>query len=491
MTTPRLLVGNAHYRFSDHFRLGFPQSSLDFVDIPLNTDIPLFVDPYALHISSNDWLRECGNLIVDYFNLLVEHIRKGERSRAIRLLDNFHEPNDTHLGFSKGKPRGRGWGPEHANELYEKLAASSAVKSGELRDLGDYELLIPGIGPDKISDLAINIIKAELLVYTEEQCELLGILTEKVSSGPYWSSARACRESRYANLPIYEDSRIVLVPKAAVRTHLIPDHEKFYTRFVLDFLESEHLDANDSLVTTLKNGKKKVLRSLLKESFPLSRAALFEFTQKHPEVLKRYKESLPKQARPLEDWQIESTHMDRRADEQSKEWSKELARIPVGPGGASEFHRAILASLYRIFCPFLTHPRKEKEILEGRKRIDIVFDNSADSGFFSRLVNTHHVEAPYVFVECKNYNEDPQNPELDQLRGRFGKGRGNFGLLVCRRVENRDLMVKRCRDAFTSSEHVVIVLDDEDISALSEMRDANQIEKINDHMKLKLDEIFL
>jgi hypothetical protein len=41
-------------RFSDYFGISKGQSQLDFVDVPLDTDIELYVDPYALHISPVD-----------------------------------------------------------------------------------------------------------------------------------------------------------------------------------------------------------------------------------------------------------------------------------------------------------------------------------------------------------------------------------------------------------------------------------------------------
>jgi len=88
------------YRFSDHFKLGKTQSQLDFVDIPVDTDIALYVDPYALSVSGNDWLRECGNIVVAFFEHFLGVIRKSDEARAMEVIANLHEPNDTHLGLS-------------------------------------------------------------------------------------------------------------------------------------------------------------------------------------------------------------------------------------------------------------------------------------------------------------------------------------------------------------------------------------------------------
>lgn len=229
------------YRFSDHFRINKPQSQLDFVDIPLDTDVSLYLDPYALSVSGNDWLRECGNIVVNFFDYFLSVIRKGDEIAAMKVIANLHEPNDIHLGVSLGRPSGRGWGGKQALQLYETLKESSAVKSGLLKDLSDIELLMPGIGSDKISDLTANVIRGELVAYTEEQCQLYSIPTERINSGLYWDPESKQWSSHYADLPVYRDARVVLVPKEAVRVRLIPDYEEFYNRFVLDFLSAEHL----------------------------------------------------------------------------------------------------------------------------------------------------------------------------------------------------------------------------------------------------------
>jgi hypothetical protein len=136
--------------------------------------------------NSDPWFVECNNLIVDYFALLVDSIRAGKNDQAAQLLSNLHEPEDTHLGFAQTGSPGRGVGRNQANDLLDALAKSKAVQTGALDDLSDCELLIPGISADKISDVTTNIIRGQLLEYTESQCALHGIKTSRVQGGVHW-----------------------------------------------------------------------------------------------------------------------------------------------------------------------------------------------------------------------------------------------------------------------------------------------------------------
>jgi hypothetical protein len=477
------------YRFSDHYRLNKTQAQLDFVDIPLDTDIGLYVDPYGLSVSGDDWLRECGNIIVNFFDSFLSAIQRKDEAKAMNLISNLHEPNDTHLGVSSGRPSGRGWGGKQGRMLYERLRGSAAVTSGSLRDLDEIELLMPGIGSDKISDLAVNVIRGEFVAYTEEQCQLLDIPTERVNSGLYWDHEADNWASRYANLPVYKNERLVLIPKLAVRSRLIPNHEEYYSRFVLDFLGAEHLKANDSLVTLLKNGNPRVFRRDLKNRYKLSKEFLLEFSLQHPEVLEAYKKTLPLKARPIDDKDIEDCQRSPR-DTVTFD-SAVLEAIPSGTTHANRYHSLILGILTEVFYPWLTHPVKEQEVDDGRKRIDIYFRNSAESGFFSRLVNMHKVHCPYVVVECKNYSEDPSNPELDQLMGRFSRKRGMFGLLVCRDLQEPDKMLKRLQDVVNNTEGVIIVLTDTDMMRLVELKKGNFNDEINTFLDEKLKPILM
>jgi hypothetical protein len=456
-------------RFSDYFNLKKSQSELDFVDVPLDTDIPLFVDPYALSLDDDPWFIECNNLVIEYFQLLIEAIKTNDPSLALRLLSKLHEPNDTRLGFSKRFPSGRGVGPKQARDLYDRLQKSKAVKTGRLRDLGDCELLIPGISSDKISDITINIIRGKLVDYTELQCADLEIKTQRIPSGLFWDPERKSWFNRYAHLPVFQDERIILVPKAAVRFKLEIDHQQYYRHFVLQYLQSEHLNAGSSLVHVLKNGKRKVHKKDLQAKYPLGKEFLYEFSEKHPEVLERYKASLSRVPTPLSNEELEAFQIEPR-ELAINHIVQELKGTPAGPGAAHRYHDLIIGALETIFYPNLRKPVKEEHLHSGRKRVDIVFNNGGDRGFFADLITRHRVKCPYIFFECKNYSEDPANPEFDQLTGRFSKKRGEFGILVCRRITNRAKTLQHSKDALNDDRGYVLVIDDGDIEELIKMR---------------------
>ena len=139
-----------------------------------------------------------------------------------------------------------------------------------------------------------------------------------------------------------------------------------------------------------------------------------------------------------------------------------MRSVPSGTKNASNYHNLIIGILELLFYPNLSSPKKEKEIHEGRKRIDIVFNNSDEDGFFY-TTPSHNVTlpCPYVYVECKNYTGEVANPEIDQLSGRFSNMRGRVGILTCRVLEEN--FIKRCADTFTDERGLVIPLEDSDL----------------------------
>jgi hypothetical protein len=93
---------------SEYYHLQRSQPSLDFVDVDIDGDTPVFVSPRALTLLPSQWGDECVHLIQNFFQTILALIRSGNNDQAEALLQVLREPNETHLGLSKGKPQGRG-----------------------------------------------------------------------------------------------------------------------------------------------------------------------------------------------------------------------------------------------------------------------------------------------------------------------------------------------------------------------------------------------
>jgi len=140
--------------------------------------------------------------------------------------------------------------------------------------------------------------------------------------------------------------------------------------------------------------------------------------------------------------------------------ASQLKLIPPGVKAANDYHELIIGIVSFIFFPSLIYPKKEAPINNGRKRIDIIYTNGKDNGFFYRIALDPQIKANIVHVECKNYTDDIANPEFDQLLGRFDHNRGKLGMLFYRSSDKPDTVISRCSDAAKSSLGIILPIDD-------------------------------
>ena len=457
-------------RVSEHFGLNRTQPTLDFVDVDVFGDAKVFIDPRALRLLPSTWGDECVCLVRHFFNVILEAIQRGDHSRARQLLGVLREPNETHLGLSRARARGRALGSESARDVWEALRKSDAVSSGLLEDLEDTILMVEGISSDIISDMTTNIIRQPLIQYTQSMAGLYDIpLTPDVNSGPLWDPQRTEWFSEFVKLPTTEYGKLLLVPKVIVRRRMDYDADEYFLHYLLDHLQGVELDANSELVQLLKNGGMRVTKKDLIKKYGRGKSVIVRETRRHPEVLRRYRDDKRGAYQPPLD------HLDLARTEGSPEpdWDALYAALhatPYGYDASNPYERSIEALLSALFYPSLSNPQLQRAIHAGRKRIDIVYTNAATSGFFAWVAQ--HYSAPHVFVECKNYEGDPGNPELDQLSGRFSPSRGQVGILTCRAFQNKALFLQRCRDTADDQRGFVVALDDADLAALVEERKA-------------------
>jgi 7-cyano-7-deazaguanine synthase in queuosine biosynthesis len=173
--------------------------------------------------------------------------------------------------------------------------------------------------------------------------------------------------------------------------------------------------------------------------------------------------------------------------------SSDLAALPSGDQHASAFEKLAKDVLEAIFHPDLTNPRSQVQMDQGRKRIDITFDNNARDGFFARLRDAHQKHCPWVVFECKNYTGALGNPEFDQLMGRLGNGRPEVGFIVCRKTKDPTAALRHCQDRSSGrkGETIVMVLEDGDLCHLLQLKARGQMEAMTSFLEERLRQILL
>ena len=460
-------------RVSSKYKLGRTQPALDFVDVDYNGDTKLFISPRALAGLPSDWGQSCVSLVQSFFGTVLGHIKAGRHTDAERLLKALREPNETHLGLSVGKSRGRALGDSSAHDVWNALSNSQAARSGLIRDLEDTVLLIPGIGVDVISDMTTNIIRGPLITYTQEMCRYYGIpLKSGIPSGPMWDGRTKDWVEDFTDLPMTPAGKLLLVPKAIVRRHLAYNLEEYYRHYVLTHLQEVELSSNSQLVQITKTTKKRyVTKKDVEGKYGTGKQLTSTISVANPDILEEYKNKAD--SRPylaLDHALIAATEGTAKPD-----WDGLLDAvldIPTGAPDAKRYEDAVESLLTALFWPDLTNPIAQSKIHSGRKIIDIDYTNMAAGGFFYWL--SRHYPSGRIFVECKNYGGKVANPEMDQLSSRFSPSRGQVGILVCRAFDSKDRFLTGCRDTAKDSHGYIIALDDDDLKSLVHERKTNE-----------------
>jgi hypothetical protein len=168
-----------------------------------------------------------------------------------------------------------------------------------------------------------------------------------------------------------------------------------------------------------------------------------------------------------------------------------LRSIAPGNASASAYHRLMIGVLEFVFFPALINPQKEFEIHEGRKRIDINMSNAAASGIFHLLPTVRQLSSAFIVFECKNYSGEINNPELDQIAGRFSVNRGRVGFICCRTFDNRPSFVERCRDTFRDGRGLIIAIDDGIVASLLELIERGRRREIDSRVTTLIDEVWV
>ncbi|MFL6077711.1 MAG: hypothetical protein ACJ73S_30475 [Mycobacteriales bacterium] len=166
--------------FSECFNIPQPKQ-YDWFDPILERDTLLFVDPFLIFKDRDEKWRNLHRKLMEHFQrgfmLLAKAGNKATHqfSKRTLILMEFPEPNEFRLGYTRASADGSGTGENLAKKVVS--AMGEAIKRGleDIRHFEELGILVEGINRDRISDITCNLLKPELIEYTQHICHSLGI----------------------------------------------------------------------------------------------------------------------------------------------------------------------------------------------------------------------------------------------------------------------------------------------------------------------------
>ena len=251
----------------------------DCFDPILVTDTELFVDPFAIYDESDGLFANSFEKIVSYFNEAFKLAAKAPERHGVlyeklKSMMTFPEVNEIGLGYSDSN-NGAGMSIRFRDQIIDSIYRSIERGMEGYRHFEEIAIFENGIGCDRISDITCNILKEEIISYTQTICSKLNIPMQKIKMRNTRFDLKNLRwVENDVELPYnkYKNRGILLIPK----------------RFLKD-LPSINPDGFKDYIWSHKN---ETLRNDFSYSIKsdIDKEAIINIARKHPEWVGAYEE---------------------------------------------------------------------------------------------------------------------------------------------------------------------------------------------------------
>lgn len=439
---------------------GVSQYDVDFVIPRVGEDVPVGIDPFLLYKSRDPAYRQLHSLLLEVFNAGIAAVRSGAPEKAARVL-SFPEVSAIGLGYARGSKRGSGVGAHLTDLVIETVVGSPSLQERGIRHVEEMQLVSAGIGPDRVSDIAANILKSFLIEYTQRQCAIwaLPIKSGVPISHIYDSSSQQWRDS-YEDLPVspVDDSPILLVPRRIVRVLPWINYDDFFRTEFSAYLSSRREAARQNAKRNIENGPNK--------SNSKSKESVVTVTRSDISLVDRYvrsREQRSAEARPALDYINEDSCNEAEA------LKGKLAAIRPGREDAEIYQRLVLEILNYLFNPELIDGKPEVRTVDGTERRDIIFTNDSDESFWDYVRTAH--DGIFIMFEAKNM-EGLDLTEINQTATYLGDRIGRLGVIVTRNTtpENVRRKIFSVWNDSAPNRKVILTLSDDELRQLLDLR---------------------
>ena len=279
-----------HNYFSQYYGISSIEEESWF-DPLMSRDTLLFIDPFLVFETDIPLFINAQETFFNFFNAAFELAHEAIHSQRARdkleTVLKFPEPKELCLGFSKVGTSGSGSGGGYSRGFADALIKLASAGHNGIKHFEEVEIFTSGIGKDRISDATANLIKPELIKYTQEVCEKFNVPTISHAVENAGFKYRFKRwEDRIFSLPSNPffskgERGVILVPK--------------------QFLQINHAIGSDGFEDYIKDTKNKELRidlnyEIEKELSKFKKSVTVDLAERHPQWIREYVDYIENEA---------------------------------------------------------------------------------------------------------------------------------------------------------------------------------------------------
>jgi hypothetical protein len=431
-------------RFTDFYEVYVPQNQLDFAIPFLNEDIPLYVDPFLMWKSPSLQDNSLHQFLLNAFNNLGVLAKSGKAEVALDQIIAASECHEVGLGTSAVK-RGTRIGPAKALEILRLFDRVPFYRDHGFRHFEEIQLFVDGIGKDRVSDIACNIIKGFLIDFTQQECRRLGIPMQAVEIENVYSARLRSFESITTDAPVHPDTTapVLLVPKRWLRHVPWISYESYFR----DWCPQD---------------------DITHEGEQLSRVSVLTYNRDHYGVIDAY---IKAQERSADDCVNDPLFTQIPVLSARRKLST-IRKLPTGKdGGADQKYEDAIGELFSsLLYPYLDFAQVQARTDSGVSIRDLIFYNNRSNEFLQELMDDYG--SRQITMEMKNVQRIERD-HIDQLNRYLHAELGRFGVLITRSELTR-AMRKRTIDLWSGQRKAIISITDADVEQMVEVFDSRQ-----------------
>lgn len=260
---------------------------LDFVNVAINRDNLLFIDPTMIQLWKSDWATRANKTINSFFEEFYKAYRDDDILLKHTVLSHAKEQNATRLGYGQGD-NGKGNTVQGLLKDFFPLE----VLINEIKSIGvpqDLTVFVPGFGEDGLSDLLTNVIHAELSDFTLEQMAKYGIDPNAKREFYTWDTDMKNWVKKEKECFVVGKNEILLVPKQIVRKKYLFGVGQYFERVIL-----EHVREDDDWYTIDNKPipKREIAKQIKSDDEHWKYEYVKKYSKEHEEVLREYHKKL-------------------------------------------------------------------------------------------------------------------------------------------------------------------------------------------------------